>query len=99
MALVHVILPFNITHNAETDAIDMLMEVDRLPLLSQHINKDNFTRICQYVVAAANYMPSREEQKMMLGLAFHAYFAHEDYVHALRVAIRWVDVSSFLYFV
>ena len=48
MVLVDQIVPFNITHSAEAEAVDLLMEVQELPkLLSSAVDTDSTNRICQ----------------------------------------------------
>ena len=43
------IIPFFMKHNAEAEAIDLLMEVGRLEEIVQHVDKTNCDRICMYL--------------------------------------------------
>jgi hypothetical protein len=43
------ITPFFMKHNAEAEAIDLLMEVSRLDELVAHVDKTNCDRICAYL--------------------------------------------------
>ena len=36
-------------HNAEAEACDLLMEIERLDLLEQHVSKDTYQRVCLYL--------------------------------------------------
>ena len=49
-------------HNAEAEAIDLLMEVGRLDELVAHVDKTNCDRICAYLaqlaMCAAEPLPS-----------------------------------------
>lgn len=36
-------------HNAEADACDLLMEIERLDLLETFVDKDTFPRVCLYL--------------------------------------------------
>ena len=39
MKLVMEIVPFHMAHNAEPEAVDLLVEVERLPLLTEHCDR------------------------------------------------------------
>lgn len=49
VALAKEILPYNMQHNAETEACDLLMEIERLELLEQYVDKNSFQRVCLYL--------------------------------------------------
>merc|ERR1719329_1971084 len=52
LKMVNVIVPFHLTHNAEAEAVDLLIEVQRLKFLLQldSINEHNYQRICLYLI-------------------------------------------------
>jgi 26S proteasome regulatory subunit N1 len=60
---VHVIVPFHLTHNAEAEAIDLLIEVQRLKYLLEldTIHEDNYHRICLYLTKTASYMSDPDD--------------------------------------
>lgn len=43
------IVPYDMRHNAETDACDLLMEIEELDKLEQHTDESNFQRVCLYL--------------------------------------------------
>ena len=49
VALAREIIPYNMQHNAETEACDLLMEIERLDLLDQYVDKSSFQRVCLYL--------------------------------------------------
>lgn len=49
MALAKEIIPYNMQHNAETEACDLLMEIEQLELLEQYVDKNSFQRVCLYL--------------------------------------------------
>lgn len=49
VALAREIVPYNMLHNAETEACDLLMEIERLDLLDQYVDKSSFQRVCLYL--------------------------------------------------
>ena len=52
LGMVDVIVPFNIDHNAEAEAVDLLIEVQRLEKLKglDSIDEKNYSRICLYLI-------------------------------------------------
>jgi len=46
---------YSLQHNAETEAVDLLMDVEDLDLLLEHVDKTNFKRTCNYLTSAARY--------------------------------------------
>lgn len=63
LTMVHSIVPFHITHNAEAEAVDLLIEVQRLKFLLtlDSIDSDNYERICLYLAKAADYMSDPDD--------------------------------------
>ena len=63
LKMVDVIAPFHITHNAEAEAIDLLIEVQRLKiLLSLDVVDDkNFERICLYLLKTSEFMSDPDD--------------------------------------
>lgn len=43
------IVPYNMAHNAEAEACDLLMEIERLDLLEQYVDENIYTRVCLYL--------------------------------------------------
>ena len=43
------IVPYNMNHNAEAEACDLLMEVERLDLLDKHVDEASYPRVCLYL--------------------------------------------------
>ena len=68
LKMVHVIVPFHLTHNAEAEAVDLLIEVQRLKFLLQldSINEHNFRRICLYLVKTSSYMSDPDDLEVRL---------------------------------
>ena len=64
LAMVRTIVPFHLQHNAEHEAVDLLLEVERLPLLLDEpaIDDKNYARVCLYLLRTADYAGDEEEQ-------------------------------------
>ena len=58
VALAKEIIPYNMQHNAETEACDLLMEIEQLELLRQYVDKNSFQRVCLYLTrsVALNFL-------------------------------------------
>ena len=54
MELVQQIVAFHMKHNAEPEAVDLLMEVEDLDLLVEHVDKTNHKRTCLYLTSSAS---------------------------------------------
>lgn len=50
LPLVRDVVAFDMQHSAEIQACDLLMEIDRLDLLSQHMDQSNYPRVCHYLI-------------------------------------------------
>jgi len=44
------IVPFFMSHNAEADACDLLLEIESLDDLVQYVDKNTYERVCLYIV-------------------------------------------------
>lgn len=89
--LIDQMVPFNMKHNAEVDAIDLLLEVSQLSKLSSHVNKDNHSRVCSYLLQCADYLGDPDESAKLMELVFDIYLSCQQYPDALRVAIKCDD--------
>lgn len=63
LGMVNVIVPFNVEHNAEAEAIDLLIEVQRLKtvLKLDSIDDKNYRRICLYLIKTADFMSDPDD--------------------------------------
>ena len=82
--------PFFMQHNAEAEAIDLLMEVGRLDEIVQHVDKTNVDRICMYLGQMAQYVPEPEDS-MVLTVAVDSLRKVGRLPEALMMAVRLGD--------
>lgn len=59
--LVDQIIPEFINHNEEPEAVDLLLEVERLGALIDFTNPNNFERVCNYLLSCSDYAADTEE--------------------------------------
>jgi 26S proteasome regulatory subunit N1 len=94
--LVKVIVPFHLSHRAEAEAVDLLIEVQQLKILleeGQKIDEDNFERICLYLLRCADFMSDPEDYEEVNHTAYTIYTGQASYTNALRVALRMQDMD------
>ncbi|KAJ0404772.1 hypothetical protein P43SY_005596 [Pythium insidiosum] len=90
MAIVDAIVPFHMKHNAEPEAIDILVEVQQLGKLlsSPEIDEKNYQRVCLYLLACSDYMSDPDDLATLLNTAYQIFLRMKQYPDALRVALR-----------
>ncbi|GMY10202.1 26S proteasome non-ATPase regulatory subunit 2 homolog A [Fagus crenata] len=86
MELVQQIVAFHMKHNAEPEAVDLLMEVEDLDLLIEHVDSTNFRRTCLYLTSSARYLPGPDDM-LVLDIAHMIYIKFEEYPNALQIAL------------
>ena len=93
MDMVKVIVPFHLSHNAEHEAVDLLLEVDALNLLlnEESIDEKNYSRVCLYLLRTADYAGDEDERLSVHNVAYHIFKRQNQYVDACRVALRLSD--------
>ncbi|XP_033101471.1 26S proteasome non-ATPase regulatory subunit 2-like [Anneissia japonica] len=90
--LTNEIIPYHMNHNAEAEACDLLMEIDRLDMLESFVDKDAFSRVCLYLTSCVNYVPEPEDSAL-LHTALGIFRKFDRYPEALRLAIRLNDMK------
>jgi 26S proteasome regulatory subunit N1 len=93
LELVDIIVPFNMHHNAEHEAIDLLMEVDKLNKVIDHVDDGNLERVCLYLKSCADYVPEPEDTHV-LRVTLEIYKKLNRHPAALHMAIRLNDVNE-----
>jgi len=96
LKFVHVIVPFHLTHNAEAEAVDLLIEVQRLKYLLDldSIDDKNYRRICLYLIKTASFMSDPDDLVEMFETAYEIYRKQKQYIDALMVALRMDRVDE-----
>ena len=61
--LVDQIIPEFIDHNEEPEAVDLLLEVERLESLNNFTTENNFERVCVYLQTCASYSADTDEMR------------------------------------
>jgi len=87
LMLIDKIVPFDIEHNAEHEACDLLMEVELLSNILPYVEESNYRRICLYLTNCANYLPEPEDRQT-LKVVIDIYVKMGQWPDALRVSLR-----------
>jgi len=95
-ALTQQILPVMFRTGNEINVVDLLLEVDRLDLLKEHVTNDNFMRIFNYLVASVNYTADNVEYDSIMTTLYDVALNLNNLSSALRVAIRWNSKEKIL---
>ena len=54
------IVPYFIVNNAEHDAIDLLLNVDKLEDIKEYVNEGNFSKVHMYLAAMCGYCTDQD---------------------------------------
>ncbi|KAH0546132.1 26S proteasome non-ATPase regulatory subunit 2 [Cotesia glomerata] len=92
IGLVHEIIPYNMAHNAETEACDLLMEIERLDLVERYVDESAYQRVCLYLTSCVPYVAD-PENSTLLRSAWKLYRKFKQYPQALRVAMQLNDLN------
>jgi 26S proteasome regulatory subunit N1 len=79
-------------HNTEPEAVDLLLEVDDIEQLLDHIDDSNYQRTCLYLTSTAAYLPEPDDRAVYT-TAFKSYMKVKKWHDAMRVALRLNDHS------
>jgi 26S proteasome regulatory subunit N1 len=70
MFLVRIIIPHFMKNHEEPEAVDLLMEVEKLDRLIEFTNESNFERVCLYLLSCASYAADPEEMNIAFKTAY-----------------------------
>ena len=65
----------------------MLLEVEKLDWLQEHVDSKNFRRTCLYLVSCCSYLPETDDMAV-LRTAYQIYHKLGQHPDALRVALK-----------
>jgi len=90
LTLVSLIVPFDMSHNAEPAACDLLMEVEQLEQILNHVDRTNAQRVCLYLLSCATYV-AEPDDAVIMRIVVRIYRKIGQVANALRVAMRLND--------
>jgi 26S proteasome regulatory subunit N1 len=87
LTLTKEITTFYMSHNAEAEACDLLMEIENVELLIDYTEKETYMRVCLYLLGCVAYVPEPEDT-VLLTTCYKIYTKFEQEQLALRCAIQ-----------
>ncbi|UZJ54685.1 hypothetical protein CBS101457_004005 [Exobasidium rhododendri] len=84
------IVPFSLKHNAEADAVDLLLELESIHKLPQFVDKDTYGRTCLYMVSCVNLLVPPDDRDF-LQTAHEIYRKFDRFAEAMTIALRLGD--------
>lgn len=91
--LIEDIVPYNMKHNGETDACDLLMEINKLELLDKFVDKSTFSRVCLYLMSCVPYTPD-PENITLLKTTIRLFRNFDRFAEAMRLALQLNDMDT-----
>jgi len=92
LVLANDIIPYDMKHNAEIDACDLAMEIERLDLLEKFVDKSTFQRVCLYLTSCVKYVPEPEDAEL-LKCALQIFLKYDCFPEALNLGIQLNDME------
>ncbi|KHJ84078.1 hypothetical protein OESDEN_16212 [Oesophagostomum dentatum] len=77
-------------HNAEVEACDLLIEIERLDLLMEYVEDVDHQRVCLYLLSCAPLTPD-PDNVILIRTAKDIYLKYKRYLEAVRCAIMLND--------
>ncbi|KAL7419023.1 proteasome regulatory particle base subunit [Cryptotrichosporon argae] len=81
---------FFLKHNAEADAVDLLLELESISKLTDRVDDKAYPRVCQYLVSCVPLLVPPDDEGFLYTAAA-IYARHDRYPEALSLAIRLHD--------
>ena len=92
--LVKSIVPYHMKHNAEAEAVDLLMDIEKLDLIQQYIDTDDVAqRVCLYMTSCVPYVPDPENTNL-IKTCLKIFLKFQKYPDALRLAMQLGDIEQ-----
>ncbi|KAK0522557.1 proteasome regulatory particle base subunit [Tilletia horrida] len=86
------IVPFSLSHNAEADAVDLLLELESIDRLPPFVDKNAYARVCLYMVSCVPLLPPPDDV-LFLRTAHEIYRKHDRYAEAMALSLRLNDAE------
>lgn len=94
LELVEEIVPFNMKHNAEVDAVDLLCEVDKVGMITALCEEATFSRVCLYLQGLSSFAATHADKVLYLRVCCTLYLKYKEYPNAMRIALKLNDAKT-----
>jgi 26S proteasome regulatory subunit N1 len=89
------LVPFLLAHNGEADAVDLLLELESISSIVDHVDENSYSRVCLYMVSCVNLLVPPDDREF-LRTARRIYLKQNRLTHALTLSIRLHDKELML---
>lgn len=87
------IVSHHMKHNAEVEACDLLIEIERIDLLISYVQEVDHQRVCLYLLSCAPLTPD-PDNIILIRTALQLYLKFNRYLEAVRCAIMVNDIPQ-----
>lgn len=87
LTLTERIVPYYMKHNAEADACDLTMEVDRLELLVDYVDSKASQRVCLYLLSCVPFVPEPQDSNLKK-VCLDIFLKFENFPQAMQMALK-----------
>ncbi|CUM63575.1 uncharacterized protein PRCAT00001154001 [Priceomyces carsonii] len=81
------IVPFFLKHNAEADAVDLLLEIESIDKLPQFVDENTYARVCLYMISCVPLLAPPDDNSFLY-TAYSISLEHRQLSQALTLAIK-----------
>lgn len=86
------LVPFFLSHNAEADAVDLLLELENIESIIPFVDDDTYPRVCSYIVGCVNLLTAPDDRDFLLTVR-SIYRKHGRYTEAITLSIKLNDME------
>ncbi|KMZ88263.1 26S proteasome regulatory subunit [Plasmodium vivax Brazil I] len=86
--LVNIIVPYCFNHNTEYEAIDLLIEVDKINDIHLYVDEKSCERSILYLLNITHYSSSTEEYYKLMEVILHILKKHKRHVECLKILLK-----------
>ncbi|OAF64859.1 MORN repeat-containing protein 3, partial [Intoshia linei] len=91
--LLHQIIPYLLDHNAETEACDLVMEIERIDILKSYVTIQNYQKVCNYLMSLIQFS-IYPENYLILQECLDMELHFKAYVNAILIALIIRDFDN-----
>lgn len=86
--LVNVIVPYCFKHKTEYEAVDLLIEVDKLYQIVNYVDEESCDRVVLYLMNMSHYCPSTYDYYKIMEVILAILKKEKRYVECLKIILR-----------
>ncbi|CRG95415.1 26S proteasome regulatory subunit RPN1, putative [Plasmodium gallinaceum] len=92
--LVNIIVPYCFSHNTEYEAIDLLIEVDKINDIYLYVDEKSCDRSILYLLNLTHYSSSTEEYYKLMNVILNILKKHKKHIESLKILLRLNKINN-----